>query len=213
MLSDYPDVGIGYSTNENYTPSLIQTIHNKVSILAVFGDSKNIDLTEDRQAINNLKNTEPVFLHQPISRELIQQLRSRRGWDVFFFAGHSQREINVGRIYLNERESLTLDQFKNALTEAISNGLKIAIFNSCDGLGLAQRLADLHIPVVIAMQEIVPDLVAQSFLKEFLTEYNCGLPLYTAVRRAQARLEEFTDYPGATWLPLIFQNPNVIPPQ
>ena len=213
LLSDYPDVGIGYSTNEHYRPPLIQTTHNKVGILAVFGSSKNIDLTEDLQAINNLKNTEPVFLHQPHSRELIQKLRGGQGWDIFFFAGHSQTESNAGRIYLNERESLTIDQFKNALTEAISKGLKIAIFNSCDGLKLAQELADLRIPVVIVMQEIVPDRVAQSFLTEFLTEYNCGQPLYTAVRRAQARLEEFTDYPGATWLPLIFQNPTVIPPK
>ena len=213
LLSDYPDVGIGYSTNEHYTLPLIETTHNKVRILAVFGDSKNIDLTEDLQAINDLKNTEPVFLHQPNSRELIQKLRDNEGWDIFFFAGHSQSETNAGRIYLSERESLTNDQFKNALTEAISKGLKIAIFNSCDGLKLAQRLADLHIPVVIVMQEIVPDLVAQSFLKEFLTEYNSGQPLYTAVRKAQARLEEFTDYPGATWLPLIFQNPTVIPPK
>ncbi|MDJ0572539.1 MAG: CHAT domain-containing protein [Pleurocapsa sp. MO_192.B19] len=213
LLSDYPDVGIGYSTNEHYRPPLIQTTYNKVGILAVFGSSKNIDLTEDLQAINNLKNTEPVFLHQPHSRELIQKLRGGQGWDIFFFAGHSQTESNAGRIYLNERESLTIDQFKNALTEAISKGLKIAIFNSCDGLKLAQELADLRIPVVIVMQEIVPDRVAQSFLTEFLTEYNCGQPLYTAVRRAQARLEEFTDYPGATWLPLIFQNPTVIPPK
>ena len=213
LLSDYPDVGIGYSTNEHYTPPLIETTHNKVRILAVFGDNKNIDLTKDLQAINNLKNTEPVFLLQPNSRELIQKLRDDRGWDIFFFAGHSQSETDAGRIYLNQRESLTNDQFKNALTEAISKGLKIAIFNSCDGLKLAQRLADLHIPVVIVMQEIVPDGVAQSFLKEFLTEYNSGQPLYTAVRRAQARLEEFTDYPGATWLPLIFQNPTVIPPK
>ncbi len=213
LLSDYPDVGIGYSNNEHSIPPLRQTNHNKVGILAVFGDSKNIDLTEDRQAINNLSNTEPVFLEQPNGRKLIQQLRDNEGWDIFFFAGHSQSETDAGRIYLNETESLTIEQFKNALTEAISKGLKIAIFNSCDGLKLAQRIAELHIPVVIIMQEIVPDLIAQSFLKEFLTEYNSQQPLYTAVRRAQARLEEFTDYPGATWLPLIFQNPTVIPPK
>ena len=213
LLTEYPDVGIGYSTSEYDTPLLKPTALNQVRILAVFGDSQNIDLTEDKQAINNLKDTEPVFLLQPNSRTLIKTLRDDQGWDIFFFAGHSQSESSTGRIYLSETESLTNDQFKNSLTEAISQGLKIAIFNSCDGLKLAQRMADLNIPIVIVMQEIVPDLVAQSFLKEFLSEYNLGKPLYTAVRRAQARLEEFTNYPGATWLPLIFQNPTVIPPQ
>ncbi len=62
------------------------------------------------------------------------------------------------------------------------------------------------------MQEIVPDQVAQSFLKEFLQEYATGQPLYTAVRHAQERLEEFTELPGATWLPMIYQNPSEVPP-
>ena len=214
LLVDYPNVGIGYSLNEHSQPCLKKaTTHNQVRILAVFGDSKNIDLQEDRKAIDNLQDTEVVFLQQPNSRELIQQLRCDRGWDIFFFAGHSHTESDTGRIYINEGESLTIEQFQNALQEAINQGLKIAIFNSCDGLGLAKKLvADLHIPVVIVMQEIVPDFVAQSFLKEFLIEYNSGYSLYTAVRHAQTRLEEFTNTPGVTWLPLIVQNPSVIPP-
>ena len=214
LLLDYPHVGIGYSLNEHSQPCLKKaTNHNKLRILAVFGDSKNIDLQEDRKAINNLQDTEVVFLQQPNSRKLIQQLRCDHGWDIFFFAGHSHTESDTGRIYINEEESLTIEQFQNALQEAITRGLKIAIFNSCDGLGLAKKLvADLHIPVVIVMQEIVPDFVAQSFLKEFLIEYNSGNSLYTAVRYAQTRLEEFTDAPGVTWLPLIVQNSSVIPP-
>ncbi len=214
LLLDYPNVGIGYSLNEHYQPDFKKVItHDLVRILAVFGDAKNIDLQEDEKAIKNLHNTEPKFLTQPNSRELIQQLRRDRGWDIFFFAGHSRTEIDTGRIYINEQESLTIEQFRNALQEAISQGLKIAIFNSCDGLGLAKKLvADLHIPVVIVMQEIVPDFVAQSFLKEFLIEYNAGNSLYTAVRRAQTRLEEFTATPGVTWLPLIVQNSIVIAP-
>ena len=214
LLLDYPNVGISYSPNEHYQPNCQKIVtHDLVRILAVFGDSKNIDLQEDEKAIRNLQNTDSKFLTQPNSRELIQQLRCDRGWDIFFFAGHSRTEIDTGRIYLNEQESLTIEQFRNALQEAISQGLKIAIFNSCDGLGLAKKLvAELHIPVVIVMQEIVPDFVAQSFLKEFLIEYNAGNSLYTAVRRAQTRLEEFTATPGVTWLPLIVQNSIVIAP-
>jgi CHASE2 domain-containing sensor protein len=66
--------------------------------------------------------------------------------------------------------------------------------------------------VVIFMQEEIPDRVAQSFLKEFLTEYAKAGSLYTAVRRAQERLEEFQDLPGATWLPVIYQNLANVPP-
>lgn len=213
LYSHYPDVGISYSTNEYSAPPLKQTTHNRVRILAVFGNSENLDLTADRQAINKLDDTEVNFLFQPTAIKLIPTLRDDQGWDIFFFAGHSHSNNDLGRIYINDRESLTIDQFKNSLREAISKGLKIAIFNSCDGLALAERLAELHIPIVIVMQEIVPDVVAQSFLKEFLREYNTGKLLYTAARKAQDRLEEFTQFPGATLLPLILQNPAVIPPR
>ncbi|NJL10173.1 MAG: hypothetical protein HC908_08410 [Calothrix sp. SM1_7_51] len=54
------------------------------------------------------------------------------------------------------------------MTKAIQKGLKLAIFNSCEGLGLARQLASLHIPQVIVMREPVPDKVAQEFLKYFL---------------------------------------------
>ena len=222
LCSDYPDVGIGYSTNEYSAPILKQVTRERakpaskadlVRILAVFGNSQDIDLTTDKQAIDSLKNTDPDFLPQPTATKLIQKLRDDEGWDIFFFAGHSHSNNDTGRIYINDRESLTIDQFRNALTEAISKGLKIAIFNSCDSLALAQALTDLHLPVVIVMQEIVPDIVAQSFLKEFLREYNSGKLLYSAVRKAQDRLEAFTQFPGAILLPLILQNPAVIPPR
>lgn len=148
---------------------------------------------------------------QPTASELITRLRSER-WNIFFFAGHSETIGEKGRIRINATESLEISRFKNALREAIRNGLKIAIFNSCDGLALAQDLAHLHIPFTIVMREPVPDKVAQSFLKEFLTEYANGKSLYTSVRRARESLEKFHDFPGATWLPVICQNPAEVPP-
>ncbi|MDZ7961083.1 MAG: CHASE2 domain-containing protein [Aulosira sp. DedQUE10] len=214
LLSSYPNVGISYSPveYESWEIAEHQTQSDRVRLLAIFGDNQNLDLAADRQAIENLQQTESVFYHQPQARDLIAQLRDPKGWDIFFFAGHSQTIEQRGRISLSAKESIETDQFKHAFREAVQKGLKIAIFNSCEGLGLAQQLADLHVPIIIVMQEIVPDVVAQSFLKEFLREYAAGQPLYTAVRHAQERLEEFTDLPGATWLPMIYQNPSEVPP-
>nr|WP_017295798.1 hypothetical protein [Geminocystis herdmanii] len=42
---------------------------------------------------------------------------------------------------------------KTALNQAIKQGLNLAIFNSCDGIGLAQELSKLNIPQVIVMRE------------------------------------------------------------
>ncbi|MBD2593612.1 CHASE2 domain-containing protein [Nostoc spongiaeforme FACHB-130] len=214
LLASYPNVGVSYSPieYESWEIPQQQTPRDRVRLLAIFGDHQHLDLEADRQAIANLPQTESVFCHQPQGRELITQLRNPQGWDIFFFAGHSQTVEQRGRISLSTRESIETEQFKHAFREAMQKGLKIAIFNSCEGLGLAQQLADLHVPVIIVMQEIVPDVVAQSFLKEFLREYAAGQTLYTAVRRAQERLEEFTDLPGATWLPMIYQNPAQVPP-
>jgi CHASE2 domain-containing sensor protein len=214
LLSRYPNVGVSYSPveYESWEIAKHQTQSDRVRLLAIFGDNRHLDLEADRLAIANISGADPFFCHQPQARDLIAQLRDPKGWDIFFFAGHSQTVEQRGRISLSARESIETDQFKHALKEAIQRGLKIAIFNSCEGLGLAQQLADLHVPIIIVMQEVIPDKVAQSFLKEFLREYAAGQPLYIAVRRAQERLEEFTDLPGATWLPMIYQNPSEVPP-
>ena len=108
---------------------------------------------------------------------------------------------------------MTIKELKYALKKAVTKGLKIAIFNSCDGLGLAGELSDLKIPQILVMREPVPDKVAQEFLKYFLTAYARGESLYLAVREARAKLQGLEDkYPCASWLPLIVQNPGEIPP-
>jgi CHASE2 domain-containing sensor protein len=111
-------------------------------------------------------------------------------------------------------ESLTIDQLKYGLRNAIHQGLKLAIFNSCDGLGLARDLSDLHLPQVIVMREPIPDRVAQRFLKQFLTAFSSGTSLYQSVRQAREQLQAIEpEFPCATWLPVICQNPAEVPPQ
>ena len=182
---------------------------NQVRILVTLGDSRDINTELDRDAIRQL-NADPTFLEQPTSRRFTEHLRQRSGWHIFCFSGHSETIGDKGRIYLNETEFLEISDFRNALREARRNNLEIAIFNSCDGLGLAQQLAHLHIPFVIVMRERVPDEVAQQFLKDFLTEYANGESLYTSFRRARERLENL--FPGATGLPMMFQNTTKEPP-
>ncbi len=142
LLEEY-HTGLGYTLpgfSANFTPVNRSSRSNKVRILAVLGDKRHLNLQPDQEAIRKLKGAEVTFLHQPRSTQFIKTLRQPKGWDILFFAGHSKTEETTGRIYLSEKESLRLDEFKNTLKEAINNGLKIAVFNSCDGLGLAQEL-------------------------------------------------------------------------
>jgi branched-chain amino acid transport system substrate-binding protein len=79
-------------------------------------------------------------------------------------------------------------------------------------LGLAQQLETLQIPHIIVMREPVHDEVAQKFLSGFLTSFAEGASLHEAVREArdQLRLIENSS-PNASWLPVIFQNPEEPP--
>ncbi|NER39372.1 MAG: CHAT domain-containing protein [Oscillatoria sp. SIO1A7] len=212
LLSRYPEVGIGFSPPEFDPMPKSKRDGSRVRVLAVLGNSDNIDLSADRAALEALPDADVVVLQEPSAREIMQCLRDEQGWDIFCFAGHSESKSNTGRIYINQTESLTIQELKYSLREAISRGLKLAIFNSCDGLGLARELASLQLPVAIVMKEPVPDRVAQSFLRNFLKEYAGGKSLSASVRRARERLEEFKDLPGCTWLPIVCQNPAEVPP-
>lgn len=182
---------------------------NQIRILTILGNSTGIDVEADRLVLENLPNVETVFLVEPTRKELHEHLWDEQGWDILCYSGHSytQADGNTGTMLLNKTDSLTIRELKHALTKAIERGLELAIFNSCDGFGLAQQLGDLYIPHVIVMREPVPDKVAQEFLKNFLTKFSSGNSLYSSVREARKRLESLEDeFPYATWLPVIFQN-------
>jgi CHASE2 domain-containing sensor protein len=211
FFEDYPKAEIALSTLEYGKKEVRLPIkRGKVRILAILGNSDGIDTQVDRQALEVLSGASPLFLESPRRQKLDEHLWDEGGWDVLFFAGHSQTdaETGAGLIHINATESLTLDQLRNALRRAINRGLKLAIFNSCDGLGLASKLADLHIPYAIVMREQVPDRVAQDFFCHFLEAFSGGKSLYVAVREARERLEQLEgEYPCATWLPALCQNP------
>ena len=196
--------------NSEYQTSLNRLVStHKVRILAILGDSTGINVQADRATLEQLPNAKITFLTEPQRQQLNNQLWEQQ-WDILFFAGHSFSEVDgsTGLISINRNENLSLKDLKNALTKAIGGGLQLAIFNSCDGLGLAQELADLHIPQIIVMRKSVPDLVAQEFLKHFLKIFAQGTSLYLAVREARERLQGIEDqFPCATWLPVICQNP------
>jgi ABC-type phosphate transport system substrate-binding protein len=182
---------------------------SKVRILIVVGQSDGIKTEDDMQAIERLKalGAEVTSLIQPTIAELQTALHDELGYDILIFSGHSRscEDGQIGWIELNDHASLSVDDLKNALRDAIRKGLQLAIFNSCDGLGLANALAQLHLPQCIVMREPVPDQVAIEFLQSFFKQFaQHHKPLSTSVHIARGHLEQFQrQYPGATWLPTI----------
>jgi CHASE2 domain-containing sensor protein len=181
----------------------------KIKILAILGNSQGIDVQADRAVLEQLPDADVTFLVEPERQTLNQQLWAE-SWDILFFAGHSisTADHSSGAIKINQTDSLTIPQLKYALKTAVERSLRLAIFNSCDGLGLARDLSDLQIPQTIVMREPVPDRVAQEFLKAFLSSFAQGTSFYLAVRAAREQLQGLEDrFPCATWLPVICQNP------
>jgi CHASE2 domain-containing sensor protein len=226
FFDDFPKAELGLSPL-NYQRAQKTAIapQSKVRILAILGDSRGIDIERDRALLQQLPQAAVTLLVEPSQAEISNQLWSE-GWDILFFAGHSASALSddspgdasgasptsQGEIQINPTTALTMEQLKYGLQQAITQGLQLAIFNSCDGLGLARNLADLQIPQVIVMREPVPDRVAQEFLQRFLSALATGMPLYLAMRQSREKLQDLeADFPGATWLPVICQNPAELP--
>ena len=203
-----------FALSAEYAPPR-EPLKRPVKILAIFGGSEGLNLDSDRELIANLSNrgAKVTWLEKPQKKELSQSLWEQH-WDILFFAGHSssREECQTGEIQINDSESISLKKLRNTLKTAVKNGLKLAIFNSCDGLGLADELIGVKVPQMIVMREPVPDEVARHFLKFFLEDFSQGHSLYLAVRNARERLEVLEDeFPCASWLPVICQNPAARP--
>lgn len=219
FFQDYRRSEISFSRTEYQRASCLQLSQprSQVRILAILGNSQGIDLEQEQKFLQSLPDSEVELIVKPSRQEFNDKLWDSQGWDILFFAGHSQTKQETGIIYINENpinNSLTIEQLEEALKTAIDRGLKLAIFNSCDGLGLAHGLEKLNLSTTIVMREPVPNRVAEEFFNYFLQGFAFEeKSLYTSVQQARRRLQGLEDdFPGASWLPIIFINPAEEPP-
>ncbi|WP_448563654.1 CHAT domain-containing protein [Trichothermofontia sp.] len=227
LFNHFPQSDFAFSLPESQLVE-VQRDPGEVRVLSILGINKQTlkgaglhlqepNITKDIELLNDLPNVKVIKeLVLPQRTEITNSLWEE-AIDILFFAGHSHSDDNkeIGRFRINETEEISIDQIQRGMCHSIKHGLKLAIFNSCDGLGLACQLSQLHIPYLIVMRELIPDLVAIKFLEYFLKAF-CGSSrqqptksLYLAMREARARLEEDWDdcFPCASWLPVLFQNP------
>lgn len=200
-----------------------KTASGQVRILVVLGNSEGLDLESDGDQFRGFIDGIEI-LSKPSPRELLDHLRNEDGWDLFFFSGHSSspdldKGILDGEFSISPGVNISITDFRNAFQDAIHRGLKVGIFNSCDGLGLANALMKLNIPQVVVMRELIPDPAARQFLADFLSYYSNDNSLYSSVRQAKEKLESLEvnnpgvgQFPGVSWLPVICQNPTEKPP-
>ena len=216
LMQYYPQTEVAISTPTAKdialatTPNIVKS--KKARILLVVGKSDGINTASDLQVIQQLlgKDAEIVYLLQPSLKDLAAALWCDLGYHIFIFTGHSgsNQDGTIGWIEVNNLERLTIEEFKDSFKQAINQGLQLAIFNSCDGLGLAARLSELNLAQVIVMGEPIPDEIAIEFLSHFFREFINHNSLFSSVHKARKKLEHFnTRYPGAVWLPTLCLKP------
>jgi branched-chain amino acid transport system substrate-binding protein len=215
----YPGAEIAFSTIALKT----KVLKDKLKVLVIFGDDRNIDTTKDRQSVERYLKSHPSIYYQPIYKPDRQSLKIqlKQPYHCIFFVGHSRSTPDLDlpvrpgkshtKIWINDREHFSPldDDFKPLFTSLVNRGLQLAFFNSCDGLTLARELTELHINHSIVMKEVVSDLAAQAFIEYFLQEFVNGTPLHIALHKSRQHLHDRKDIyaPNASDIPTIVQNP------
>lgn len=208
--------------SEYSTAERVQRTRDKIRILAVLGHATDLSHVVTDQAILNKiagnAGAEIVWKQEP-SAQVLNQLLRQGQWDILFFSGHSASTADGKRceIQLTSTHTLEIPDFRFALRDAAQQGLCLAIFNSCDGVGLAHQLAaerGMALPHLVFMREKLPDAVSPKFLQAFLEAFTCNQSLYASVHEAQKILHDDweREYPCASWLPVVCANPTEDPP-
>lgn len=201
----YAEIAFQPDTTQSPTVKIDGEIED-VKALAIFGYSRDLNVSKDLELLSTLgKVTE---LWEPKRSDIDEKLWNQN-WNILFFAGHSDSQHQKGRLYLNRHgDYLTIEELSSGLEKSIERGLRLAIFNSCDGLGLAYELERLYFPQMIVMKAPIPDQIAHKFLNYFLQGLKDTDSVYAALRVARKRLKDLErDFPCASWLPVLFHNP------
>ena len=213
----HKDTELSISATDFERPDQNQTllVESKIRILAIFGDFK-LGLEKEEELLLNLDKYggSITTLLQPDLKKLEETLQDPKGWHILFFAGHSRSDRNgkIGWVKINDNDELAIGDLTEFIKKLINDKLQLAIFNSCDGLGLANQLTSLNLPYCIVMREEVESPFARRLLEHFLDAFvRKERSIFSAMRFTRDRLrEEFDEVHkvfGKSWLPAIVANP------
>ncbi|MBR8835340.1 MAG: CHASE2 domain-containing protein [Stigonema ocellatum SAG 48.90 = DSM 106950] len=192
--------------------------NRQARVLAILGDDTGLNFNSEKSAIRSLEKIAVVeFIGwQPgkdiaeLKTEIIEAIASKTGWDILFFAGHSnETSLTGGELFIAPNVALSLSEIVPSLTVAKERGLQFAIFNSCSGLSMANKLIDLGLSQVAVMREPIHNRVAEEFFVLFLqalTEYK---DVHESLLAAceYLKLEKNLTYPSSYLIPSLFRHP------
>ncbi|MEO0405848.1 MAG: CHASE2 domain-containing protein [Cyanobacteria bacterium P01_A01_bin.135] len=186
-------------------------------VLAILGDDTGLDFREDRRAVQALTmRAEVVFVGwQPgadvetLKTQIIEAIADERGWDILFFAGHSNEKAGLGgELAIAPNTAITLKEIAPYLRQAQQRGLQFAIFNSCKGMDIAAALIGLGLSQAAVMREPIHNRVAHLFLPQFLQRIADYQDVHTALVTATESLKKAeVTYPSAALVLSLFRHP------
>lgn len=194
----------------------------KIRILVVIGYGQDINPLEDFRILQRLERENPNLVEVVLLagsdltlENLRRHLSDSIGYHILVYAGHSETNLNgnIAWLKLTESDRIEIRYFEFNVRRAIENGLKLVIFNSCDGLGLAKQILELGIAQCIVMRDPIPDSAAIRFIEEFFKNFAYeSHSLHESVRLTCGALEDLDmQFPGVKWLPLVFARSNAEP--
>ncbi len=186
-------------------------------ILAIFGDPTGINLEKDKNNLASLSTLAEIKWIvwqegkdiQQHKQEICQALEDKTGWDILFFAGHSQENSETGgELLIAPKCTIFVKDIEYQLTKAQAKGLQFAFFNSCNGLNIASSLIALGLNQVAIMREPIHNKVAEEFLVKFIESLATYNNVYTAFQQARKTLQNKNIiYPSAYLVPSLFCHP------
>lgn len=222
-------------TPANILNEPVRPIYRKLRVLTILGDNTGLNLAQDTQALRSLFGVASItilgwqrnqttatfnlpnpvecrfFEAEALKREIPKAIADERGWDILFFAGHSNETVLTGgELGIAPHTSIAIAEIESSLKQAKKRGLQFAIFNSCSGINIAESLINLGLSQVAVMREPIHDDVAQEFLVQFLQSLAEFKDVHTALLDASQFLkqpEKRLSYPSAYLVPSLFRHP------
>jgi hypothetical protein len=198
---------------------------SKLRVLAIFGDDTGLSFKAEREAIEKKlqpiadvqfegHNISPKMSGVNLKAQIKQAIEDPLGWDILFFAGHSDDGWG-GEVMLSPGYSALIDEFEEALKVARDRGLQFALFNSCKGCAIAEKLIAYGLSHVVVMREKVVNEVAQVFFQEFADRLanleDVQMAALGAVKDLASRAQEHYQYPSAYLVPSVYAYSGVQP--
>ncbi|UJB73018.1 CHASE2 domain-containing protein (plasmid) [Acaryochloris sp. 'Moss Beach'] len=203
--------------NIRQTP--VKPLRRAARVLVIVGQGSGLNLDLDKAVLTaDLPTTVKVTVYQPppetdptaYLQGFHQQLQDPRGWDMLFFCGHSDETPAGGQLELAPQVSIQMSELKEVLGVARQRGLQFALFNSCNGLDIAETLIEAGIGQVVVMREPIPDAAAPVFLKAFLQHLAKHRDVHEALQLTCSSLKRESlrlIYPAVALVPSLFRHP------